>query len=654
MYLCGRIRVVLMKKYLIIFILLILMQAAGAQTAELPDSIRTEDIIEDICRYLTETDDNLAADADAFTELQEELTAMSRNPMNLYTAREEELRQLRFLTEWQIEQLLLFVHTVRPVELAELRLVTGFKDWEVRNLLPFVTLQPPQNQEEKLHAREVFRYAGHELTARMDARNIEESIRDTTGTDPMYAQLKYRFNAQNRVLFGLTVKRPTGALLKELQYGGYVQLNRMGPLETLVVGDYKASFGLGLVVAEPFHSGKRAYITGAGMQPDQITHYSSPNPNALRGAAAVFRIPLSKNDIASFAEISALYSYNRENDSVRRHTAGINLSFRHHRLKIGLTCINKFYSDSLRYFFEHAAYNQHYFRGDNQAVIGLNFRYNFGRWDLFGEVATAQNRQWGIASVVGLRATPIDDLSFIVLHRYYSLYWDNPMGYSFSETGRLNDENGIYAGLEIRSLRRWVFNLYGDFFRFAGPKYRIPYYPSLGYDALAEADFKTNRHLLMNMRLRAREKGRKTQLDFRYQLRYTTDQWQLQTRADFNAVVDSTKHWTFGASLSQDIAYTFRVPLVLQARLQGFCIPDYDNRIYIYENDVLYAFSSTFVNGIGGRAYLNLRWRCTEHLSLYFRVSETGRVKANGEGLTANWGKVDWQTDLHLLLRATF
>jgi hypothetical protein len=249
---------------------------------------------------------------------------------------------------------------------------------------------------------------------------------------------------------------------------------------------------------------------------------------------------------------------------------------------------------------------------------------------------------------------PRDDISLTILHRYYSLWWDNTLGYAFSETSRLNDEHGIYVGLQIRTLPRWLFNIYGDFFYFAGPKYRINYFPSWGYDALAEAHYTHSDRLLMNMRVRARMKARKTQIDFRYQLRYSLSRWQFRTELNTNAVGDSTRHWTFGASLSHDVSYTFRVPLVLQARLQGFYVPTYDNRIYAYENDVLYAFSSNFVNGIGGRAYLNLRWRCTPWMSLYFRVSETGRIKADGEGLKDNGGKVDWRTDLHLLMRFTF
>ena len=178
--------------------------------------ITTEDIIDDICRMLRETDDNLLE--------------LSRQPLNLYSVREEELRQLHFLSEQQIEQLLLFVHDNRPVTPEELKLVPGFKSWEMRNLLPFITLNPTTSTDDRLYARRVFKYAKHEITARVDARNIE----DTTQHDPFYTQLKYKFNYQNRVRFGFTLRRPTGSPATGLQYGGYIQLSKIGPLETLV------------------------------------------------------------------------------------------------------------------------------------------------------------------------------------------------------------------------------------------------------------------------------------------------------------------------------------------------------------------------------------------------------------------------------------
>ena len=85
----------------------------------------------------------------------------------------------------------------------------------------------------------------------------------------------------------------------------------------------------------------------------------------------------------------------------------------------------------------------------------------------------------------------------------------------------------------------------------------------------------------------------------------------------------------YGVSLAQDIAfdltpYTVRhTPLSFRFRLQGFDAREWANRIYTYEHDVLYAFSIPATYGLGGRAYLCLRWQIIPQLALYFRVSET-------------------------------
>ena len=65
------------------------------------------------------------------------------------------------------------------------------------------------------------------------------------------------------------------------------------------------------------------------------------------------------------------------------------------------------------------------------------------------------------------------------------------------------------------------------------------------------------------------------------------------------------------------------------------------NRIYLYEHDVLYAFSIPATYGLGGRAYFCLRWQIIKQLALYLRVSETV------------YSDLRTKTDLHFLLRAT-
>lgn len=114
---------------------------------------------------------------------------------------------------------------------------------------------------------------------------------------------------------------------------------------------------------------------------------------------------------------------------------------------------------------------------------------------------------------------------------------------------------------------------------------------------------------------------------------------------------DSTHNLSWGASVYQDVQYSFSsVPLTLQVRLQGFDARHWNNRIYNYENDVLYGFAVPAVYGQGGRAYLNLRWQIIKQLGLYLRVSETvySRVWQTAHSLSSAT-----RTDIHLLLRAT-
>ena len=82
--------------------------------------------------------------------------------------------------------------------------------------------------------------------------------------------------------------------------------------------------------------------------------------------------------------------------------------------------------------------------------------------------------------------------------------------------------------------------------------------------------------------------------------------------------------------------------------MQRFDAGKRDNRIYVHENDVLYAWSIPASYGQGGHFYLNLRWRIIDQLALYLKVSETvySRTWATERNISQT------RTDIHLLLRA--
>lgn len=596
-----------------------------------------EAVIDDIYRQLTELETVESG------ELQEELMQYAANPIQINIATEEDLRKLRFLSDSQIDAILTYVHKHPMESLNELELIPELPTYLARDLRCFISVESRKN-DNPLYAKEVFHYARHELIARADVRDIESYV-----NDPVFAQLKYKFNYSNQVQFGVNISRAAGAPASDMRYGAYLELTDVAPhLQTFVAGNYQASFGQGLVLNTGFHQGKNSYVMTAGNACEGLRKYSSAGIASLHGVGTT----LAFGHISRVkTELSLLYSLNRLNDSTWHHLLGTHIGLKHRQLAAGITFTEHLYNDSVRYF-RNMAYNRNYFRGTNQAVIGADFRYCGNWYDIFAEVAAAQNSTWGWGTEVGCRFTPVSDVGLIVLYRYYSPTFDNTLAYAFSETTRINDENGLYLGTEISRVRNWIFRAYGDVFRFSGPKYGISYSPSWGYDAMTEADWRktdSSHSIGTNIRFRAKEKALKSTYALRLRFTYDTGGWSFRTQADANLVQDSINALSYGFAVTQDINYSFsRVPLTLQLRLQGFDARNWDNRIYVHENDVLYAWSIPSSYGRGGRAYLNLRWRIIDQLSLYLKVSETVYSRSWAEQRAIS----QTRTDIHLLLRA--
>ena len=403
---------------------------------------------------------------------------------------------------------------------------------------------------------------------------------------------------------GAQLRRPAGGKAQELLYGAYLQLRDIGHLHTLVAGNFQASFGQGLVLAPVFHTGKSMYVASAGQSREGLRYYGSVDGEGLHGAGATLRWEWSKK---TRLDVSTLYSMKRANDSTWHHLVGANLTVRHNRLQVQLTAIENIWTDSIHPYRD-AAYNQHYFRGRNQAVIGASARYNHGWFDLFGEVAAAQNQHWG------------------------------------------------FVGIDITRVKNWRFIAYGDVFYFSGPKYGLPEGKTLGYDAMAEAQWHANFkfHIYdFKLRLRARQKGEST-YSARAQFDWSSGGWSLRTTADANlsGQPSAISHQPYGVSIAQDVSYSLPLKegqgLGFHVRIQGFDAREWANRIYLYEHDVLYAFSIPATYGLGGRAYLGLRWQIIKQLAIYFRISET----VYSRNWAAEHDRPMNRTDIHLLLRA--
>ena len=571
--------------------------------------IRVEDVLEDIFNQLSEDGDL------PYEDIEEELLSIAENPMDINKVTQEDLSRLMFLSDEQIDAILMYQYKHGFKELYELQLIDCLKDYEIRNLVPFVEVRGEEaiRREAKgkeMYFREVFHYAKHEMTLRVDARNIE----DFEG-DPMYGKLRYRFNYQNRVQAGVTLDRATGAPWEKVNYGGYIQLKDIGPMKTIVAGNYQANFGYGLVVGSPFKRGKSAYIQSTATTDEGLKKFSSVGDsyNYFHGVGATARI--------KWADVSAFYSLREDKKTEAwQHVVGVNATARWKKLKVGVTGVEEVKGDRLKV--------------KGNGAMGANVRYNWGKVDIWGEVAASHTEQWGWGTIMGLRVNPISDLNLLAIYRYYSPEYDNIYANALSSKTRVYDEHGGYVGVEYNRLRNWQLSVFGDVWK-------------KGYETMAQADFVPKKDYKMHMRLRAKKKNEIDTYSARWNIIWDLGLCKLKTQADGNIVYAKEK-WNYGWSLLQDVEYHFtNVPIVLQLRAQVFNAKEWNNRVYIYENDVLYAYAIPFVYGLGGRFWLNARYKINDRFSVYLRVSETVYQHA----WAIEHDKKSTRTDVHVLLR---
>ena len=598
-------------------------------------------VIEDI--YSTVIEDG--GDVD-FEEMQEQLMQLHAQKININQATHDDLQGLYFLSDEQIDRILVYRDEHPLHSVYEVQLIPGLREWEYRFLALFIEAGP--TEKPKIYVRDLFKNAHHEVDLRLDARSIENNL-----SDPVYTSLKYRFNSMHTLSFGLTAKHDVGTPWWGPKnyvfdyYGGYVQLNNIGHLKTAVIGDYRANFGLGLVVSGQMRMGKTAYIDNLNYGSQGLKKYGGTGGTTFfRGAGATVNL--------GPVDASAWYSCRYDN-AVWQHVVGLNASYNWKNLRVGLTATESLFSDTFRV--RHTYYNTRYFEGKRQAVIGAYAFYHYKLVSLFGEVAVAQNTQWGVGALLGTKVLAGNDINILAIGRYYSPWFDNRLASAFGETTRNNDELGLYTGAEFLNVREWRFGLYTDIFRFFGPKYGIRDTIG-GFEVLSDVAWMPKN--LPKMELKFRWKRKKSSFLNRWQGRYLiswqTGGWQLETSLHgtlCNYVPGTTgPRLTFGYAVMQDVHYHFSaVPIVLQFRAEWFDAQNWNNRIYAYENDVLYAFSIPATYGQGARMYLNARYKINSHFSLYLNLAETIYTPA--------WMKQrsllrPTRTDAHLLLRITY
>lgn len=618
----------------------------------------------------------------------EELSVRLQEPVNINDATKQDLGQFPFLTDLQIENILAYIYIHGEMQtIYELQLVEEMDKRTIDLLLSFVCVRPLPKKSSFPGLKTVLKYGKQEVLSRLDIPfYTREGYRKSYLGPSMYHSIKYGYRYGDYLQMGVTAEKDAGEPLFALHnkkgydyYSVYFMLRNLGKLKTLALGNYRLSFGQGLVVSTDFRLGKSYSLSTIGNRSSSgiRKHSSTDEYNYFRGAAATLQVipalhvsgfyshrsmnGVLGGDYITSIDKAGLHRTENEANKVNAFTMqlmGGNINYEKNNLKVGMT--------GIYYFFDHAyqpnlrTYAKYNMQGNNFYNTGIDYKYRWKRFTLTGEAATGKR---GYALLNQLRYTILTDYQLLLVHRYYSHDYWAMYARSFGESSAPQNENGWYLAAEAAPFARWRFFASLDLFSFPWWKYRISK-PSQGVDAMFQSSYSPKRDLSMYANYRYKRKERDVtgtggavilptyQHRFRYRLTYSPGNFEWRTTADYNHFHSQGREASQGYQLTQSGSYAFSFPLRVSMQGTYFCTDDYDSRVYASEKGLLYSFYTPSFYGRGFRFSAYARYDVNEDLMFLVKFGQTiyqdRETIGSGNDLIRGNKKADLQMQLRI------
>ena len=670
-----------MKKFVWIAFAFFVCLSAKAQEDE-NDNVDRALIIEQRIEQIAETSEDENLD---YNTLFEKLSVYIDFPLNLNSATADDLYSLGFLSNYQIGEFLEYrLEYGYLFSIFELPQINGWDVYTADLIQPFVMVSP-ETVKRKITLEKMLKYGKNEWIVRYqriledqygytDATPEEwqksENARYLGSADKIYTRYRYRYD--DRISFGVTAEKDNGEeFFKGTQkngfdfYSAHLHLRDFGVVKALSLGDYQAQFGQGLTFWSGLGFNRKSSFTASTAQRGRgIGAYTSINENLfLRGAATTIGVGKfdvsvfysgkkidgnlleQEQDTLDFSEPEVLVSsfqesgYHRTSSEIRSKNSifqqhfGGNISFNHKRLHLGLTAARMELDGAINRNLQE--YSQFRFRGSENTVVGGDYSWKLRNFFFFGETSRSANGGW--ATINGVNVSMNPRLSVNITQRHYDTTFQPVASAGFGEGSTVENESGIYLGVEFRPFKKWIFNTYFDQFKFPWLRYQVDA-PSSGYDFLAQLDYQPSSRFGVYIRYRDREKQinsrddveglddivlnpkRNLRLNFSYSAARNI---QFRSRVEFSEYKRGAEPVSRGFMIYQDVSYDFKkAPLKLSFRYAFFDTDTYDSRIYAYENDLRFFFSIPAYSGRGTRVYAMVKYDIGRNIDFWLRWAQ--------------------------------
>ena len=614
------------------------------------------------------------ARADAIENMYEDLLYLENNPMNLNSVTRDQLDLFPLLSQEQVNSLAGFLERNRPIyTVYELRNVPRLDYKTVALILPFFHIGETVELQSPAKPADILKWGQHEAQVRFDKTltpragygEYPDSIlerypnRKYRGED-FYTSLRYSFRYRDKVQAGFTAEKDAGEPFLRRgypkgydHYGIHLIIRDIGPIKTAIAGDYRLSFGQGLVLNNDF-VGSKAWSTDnvsrRTQQPKR--HFSTAESGFFRGAAAVgewgdFAITAfysnrlidanlnNDGEITSF-KVDGLHRTPLEMEkrkNSREVVSGVNINWRHGRFQVGISGLynqyNRMYKPTLR------LYNRYHLRDSANLNGSIDYSYQLPGFIFAGETAIAKNGAVATLNLAHYR--PSNNLSLSVLHRYYPITYNALYAQAFSEGSRVQNEQGLYFGTGVRPFPKVSLSAYIDLIRFPWPKHGVDA-PSKATDIYLLGTYTFSRGKFFEVRYKHKQKGKNpanpevtskkiisyytNKLRFRYSHELSTG-WSFRTTADIAYYLEQEAPTEKGYMLSQGVSFRGKGPLTGDAYLSWFDADTYNARLYSYERNLLSTFYMPSFYGKGTRLALSAKWQIAGNLAFSIKAGYT-------------------------------
>ena len=619
------------------------------------------------------------------SEQLEELTELHASPLNINDADSVALIQLPFLSVQQVHSICSYVRRYGALHtLSELQLIP-LLDYRTRNYLSlFVYCGPLEEREDTSGRWRKWINGRHEVVARLDVplykrdgyKNYsEEELLQYPNRrywgNALYHSLRYRYRYRQEIAYGITLEKDAGEPFGADgnypydSFTGYVMWQPHRTLYTLVLGNYKLNFGQGLVVGSGFGS----FAPSMQRRPNGVSswlkkHSSVSESDYFQGCAAVFN--WNKVFVAPFVSYRSLDA-NLQGDSVitsfktdgyhrtqlerskknncTAWAGGVHAAWQNTSFSVGVSAVVTGYS--LPLVPRDVLYRKYALRGSLFSASGLDYAYRGRLWNAEGEVACSEKGAWAFCNTI--RCYPVNWLSIVSQQRFYSYRYVTPYSFAYHMGSGVQNEEGVYVGMEGRLGPAWLLSASTDWSYFPWATYRTVSASKGGKWSLGIRYGTTAGHVLelsYQGRLQERDRNNADEVyrmqTYRHKLRL---QWQTSASenirwvASLDGICNQTEQNRYGWMASGRFYWKNRT-VSLAAASAYYHTDSYDERIYLYEPNLLYAmsFPMCYYRGISevvtATFRLSRHWHvsCRYKLEHYFNrsVISSGQQKING------------------------